>query len=157
MEQNGPFDIPSWHRYFMNIAQVVRSRGNCVLRQVGAVLVRDRQIIATGYNGTPRGTKNCMDGGCIRCKDKGAGRIRSGERKGTCLCVHAEANAIIQSAYHGVTTRGAIMYSTTSPCLLCAKEIINAGISAVYYSDAEPGESASLILLRRHLQAVKKV
>lgn len=149
--------VPGWHEYFMRIAGVVKTRGNCMLRQVGVVLVRNRQIIATGYNGTPRGVTNCLDGGCVRCHRKLTGKIKSGEDKGMCLCVHAEANAIIQSAYHGIATRGAQMYSTTSPCLLCAKEIINAGIEAVYYEHQEPGESTSLALLRRYLRTVRRV
>ena len=84
----------------MNLAEVVKTRGNCVLNQIGVVLVKDKRIIATGYNGTPHGLPNCMDGGCVRCMKKKQNLIKSGEEKGFCLCVHAEANAIIQSAYH---------------------------------------------------------
>lgn len=146
--------LPDWHQYFMQIARVVKSRGNCVLYQVGAVLVQGRQIIATGYNGTPRGLPNCIEGGCARCKNKKTGKIRSGEHKGTCLCVHAEVNAILQCAYHGISSKGATLYSTTSPCMLCAKEMLNAGISAVYYEYEDSGERESLTLLKKHMQEV---
>lgn len=150
----GSPQLPDWHQYFMQIARVVKSRGNCVLYQVGAVLVQGRQIIATGYNGTPRGLPNCIEGGCARCKNKKTGKIRSGEHKGTCLCVHAEVNAILQCAYHGISSKGATLYSTTSPCMLCAKEMLNAGISAVYYEYEDSGERESLTLLKKHMQEV---
>ncbi|HNQ31454.1 MAG TPA: dCMP deaminase family protein [Candidatus Woesebacteria bacterium] len=150
----GSPQLPDWHQYFMQIARVVKSRGNCVLYQVGAVLVQGRQIIATGYNGTPRGLPNCIEGGCARCKNKKTGKIRSGEHKGTCLCVHAEVNAILQCAYHGISTKGATLYSTTSPCMLCAKEMLNAGIIAVYYEYEDSGERESLTLLKKHMKEV---
>ena len=120
---------PDWHRYFMDIAHVVARRGNCCRRQVAAVLVKDRRIISTGYNGTPRGTTNCCDGGCPRC----ASESPSGTGLAECVCSHAEENAITQAAYHGIAVRDATLYSTTSPCLICAKMIINAGIAKVLY------------------------
>lgn len=138
----------------MNLAQVVKTRGNCLLKQVGVVLVKDKRIIATGYNGTPVGLVNCADGGCPRCMKKSKGLIKSGEEKGSCLCVHAESNAILQSAYHGVSTKNSIMYTTFSPCLLCAKEIINSGISELYYFEKDSGEEVSLDLLQQHLKKV---
>jgi dCMP deaminase len=120
---------PDWDTYFMDIAHVVARRGNCSRRQVAALLVRDRRIISTGYNGTPRGVKNCFEGGCKRC----AGEVPSGAELSECVCCHAEENAITQAAYHGIAVREAVLYSTLSPCLLCAKMIINSGIREVVY------------------------
>ena len=122
---------PDWDTYFMDIAHVVSTRGNCVRRRVAAVVVKDRRIISTGYNGTPRGVKNCNDGGCPRC----AGNAPSGSALGDCLCSHAEENSITQAAYHGISTNGAVIYVTLSPCLTCAKMIINAGIREVVYDE----------------------
>jgi dCMP deaminase len=141
----------------MDITRVVKTRGNCMLMHVGAVLVQGRQIIATGYNGTPRGVKNCDEGGCTRCAKKKKGILQRGEEKGTCICVHAEINAILQSAYHGIQTKGATMYTTTSPCMLCAKEMLNAGVRAVYYEVEDAGEQASLKLLRKYMDEVKRI
>ena len=120
---------PSWDEYFMEIAQVVAKRSNCSRRQVAAVIVKDNHILSTGYNGTPRGVKNCFDGGCPRC----AGHAKSGTGLEECLCVHAEQNAICQAARYGVNISGAKIYITISPCLTCAKLIINSGISEVVY------------------------
>ena len=120
---------PDWDDYFLQIAHVVASRGNCLRRRVAAVIVKDRRIISTGYNGTPRGVRNCFDGGCPRC----ASRVPSGVGLSECLCSHAEENAITQAAYHGIALRGATLYSTLSPCLMCAKMMINAGIVEVVY------------------------
>ena len=122
---------PDWDTYFMDIAHVVGTRGNCSRRRVAAVVVKDRRIISTGYNGTPRGVKNCMDGGCARC----ASNAPSGSGLGECICSHAEENAITQAAYHGISTKGATIYVTLSPCLTCSKMIINAGIREVVYDE----------------------
>lgn len=113
----------------MEIAQVVATRSNCSRRHVGAVFVRNRHILATGYNGTPHGVKNCFEGGCPRC----AHATRSGTQLDECLCVHAEQNAICQAALHGTAIEGATAYITISPCLTCAKLLINAGIKEVVY------------------------
>ena len=126
---DGPFDRPDWDTYFMDIAHVVAKRGNCRRRQVAAVIVKDRRIISTGYNGTPRGVKNCFEGGCARC----AGEAPSGAELGDCVCSHAEENAITQAAYHGIAVRDGVLYCTLSPCLICAKMIINAGIREVIF------------------------
>ena len=120
---------PDWDTYFMDIAHVVGTRGNCSRRKVAAVIVKDKRIISTGYNGTPRGIKNCYEGGCPRC----AGDSKSGANLGDCICAHAEENAIVQAAYHGISVRGGTLYSTISPCLMCAKMIINAGLQEVVY------------------------
>lgn len=121
---------PSWDEYFMNIATIVAMRSNCMKRKVAAVIVQDRRIISTGYNGTPRGVTNCNEGGCPRCNSF----ADSGTRLGECLCSHAEENSIVQAAYHGISVKGATLYSTFSPCLICTKMIINAGIAKVIYN-----------------------
>lgn len=120
---------PSWDDYFMETAQVVAKRSNCCRRKVGAVVMKDNHILSTGYNGTPRGVRNCFDGGCPRC----AGKVASGTHLEECLCTHAEQNAICQAAYYGIAISGATIYITISPCLTCAKLIINSGIKEVVY------------------------
>ncbi len=120
---------PSWDDYFLQLADLVASRSTCLRRQVGAVLVRDERIIATGYNGAPRGIQHCLEAGCLREKMG----IPSGERYELCRGVHAEQNAIINAAYYGVSTKGAILYCTNQPCLICARMIINAGIIKVVH------------------------
>lgn len=122
---------PSWDIYYMDIARVVAQRGNCIRRQVAAVIVKDNRLISTGYNGTPRGVTNCCDGGCARC----AGSTPSGKGLDECVCSHAEENSITQAAYHGIRLAGSTLYSTLSPCLMCAKMIINAGIETVIYDE----------------------
>ena len=126
----------SWDEYFIQIAELVAQRTNCLSRGVGAVLVKDKMIISTGYNGTPRGVTNCDEGGCTRCTDRAKGRIKSGEKLDECFCIHAEENAILQAAYHGIATKGTTLYVTNCPCLVCARHIINAGIVKVYYNKA---------------------
>lgn len=123
-----------WDEYFLRIAEVVAARANCAKRRVAAVVVRDHRIVSTGYNGTPRGTRNCTDGGCKRCLDLAP----SGSGLSDCLCSHAEENAIVQAAYHGVSLRGATLYCTFQPCTMCTKMIINAGIAEVVYRSAYP-------------------
>ncbi len=144
LQRNLYFERPAWDEYFMSIAKVVASRSNCVKRKVAAVLTVDRRIISTGYNGTPRGTRNCNEGGCPRCNAFGPGGTDLGE----CVCSHAEENAITQSAYHGVSVRGSTIYTTLCPCLMCTKMIINAGISEVVYSAAYPMGEVSVDLFR---------
>jgi dCMP deaminase len=138
------FERPSWDEYFMSIARVVASRSNCVKRKVAAVITKDRRIISTGYNGTPRGVRNCNEGGCPRCNAFAEGGTRLDE----CLCSHAEENTITQAAYHGVIVRGGTIYTTFSPCLTCTKMIINAGIEEVVYSAEYPLGDTALELLR---------
>lgn len=124
------FERPGWDEYFMSIARMVASRSNCVKRKVGTVVTTDRRIVSTGYNGTPRGTRNCNEGGCPRCNSF----AQAGTRLDECLCSHAEENAITQASYHGVSLRGGTLYTTFSPCLQCSKMIINAGLAEVVYS-----------------------
>ena len=125
------FHRPDWDTYFLDIAGMVARRGNCRRRQVAAVVVRDRRIVSTGYNGTPRGIRNCCEGGCARCNSDAP----SGSGLSECVCSHAEENAITQAAYHGIALRDAVLYCTMSPCLTCAKMIINAGISEVIFEE----------------------
>ena len=125
---------PDWNTYFMQIARMVALRSNCMKRKVAAVIVKDKRIISTGYNGTPRGVKNCNEGGCPRCNSF----ADSGTNLGDCLCSHAEENAIVQAAYHGIRLEDATLYSTYSPCLICTKMIINAGIREVFFNLAYP-------------------
>lgn len=127
---------PSWQEYFMQIAEVVATRSTCLRRHVGAVLVKNRQILATGYNGVPRGIVHCEERGCLR-DELG---IPSGERQELCRGLHAEQNAIIQAAYHGVAVAGAEMFVTLQPCVTCAKTLINAGIVAVYFQGSYPDQ-----------------
>ncbi|MFO1519687.1 MAG: deaminase [bacterium] len=134
---------PSWDEYFMNIARMVALRSNCLKRKVAAVIVKDKRIISTGYNGTPRGVKNCNEGGCPRCNSF----AKSGSGLEDCYCSHAEENSITQSAYHGVNIKGGTLYTTFSPCLLCTKMIINSGISEVVYNTDYPMGESSLKLL----------
>ncbi len=141
-----PTQRPDWDTYFMNIAIAVSARSNCLSAGKGAVIVKDKQIVSTGYSGTPRNTPNCVDGGCQRCSDRHANLIASGEQLDRCICSHAEENAIVQASYHGVSTKGGTMYTTHSPCLLCTKMIINAGIERVVAKYIYPAdESASLL------------
>lgn len=132
-----------WHHYFMEIAKQVATRSNCIKRKTGAIIVKDKRIISSGYNGTPRGIKNCNEGGCPRCNSW----IDSGKALDECFCSHAEENAIVQAAYHGITTKDASLYTTFSPCLTCAKMIINSGIKEVYYNTNYPlNENAKKLL-----------
>jgi len=147
------FERPGWDEYFMSIARVVASRSNCVKRKVAAVITLDRRIISTGYNGTPRGVRNCNEGGCPRCN----AFAPAGSGLGDCVCSHGEENALVQAAYHGVAVRGATLYTTFCPCLLCTKMIINAGIAEVVYSAAYPLGDLSLALLREAGVKVRQV
>lgn len=125
---------PDWDEYFMNIAKVVASRSNCMKRKVAAIIVKDKRVISTGYNGTPRGTRNCNEGGCPRCNNLAV----SGTNLEECLCSHGEENAIVQASYHGVSLKEAIIYTTFAPCLMCAKMIINSGIREVIFNMEYP-------------------
>ena len=120
---------PSWDTYFMDIACLVAKRSTCIRRGVGAILVKNRQILASGYNGAPTRVAHCAETGCLREKLN----VPSGERHELCRGIHAEQNAIIQAALHGVSIKGAILYCTNLPCSICAKMIINAGITQIIY------------------------
>ena len=126
MEKN---DRPSWDEYFMGITELVAQRATCLRRRVGAILVRDRRIITTGYNGAPSGIRHCREVGCLRQ----ALGVPSGERHELCRGLHAEQNAIIQGALHGVSLEGATLYCTNQPCSICSKMLINARITDICY------------------------
>lgn len=115
----------------MLMVDVVKMRADCTRRQVGALIVKDFRIISSGYNGTPHKIKNCSEGGCLRCQKRDKGEIKGYEYEESCVCIHAEQNAIIQAALHGSSTRGATLYTTANPCSSCAKIIANAGIIRV--------------------------
>lgn len=134
-----------WDNYFMNIAQVVAQRSSCIKRKVGAVIVKNKQILSTGYNGTPRGITNCISGGCPRCN----AFEESGKGLSNCLCSHAEENAIVQAAYNGVSIEGSSIYTTFSPCLYCSRMIINSGIREVIYNSKYSLGDAALSLLKQ--------
>jgi len=120
---------PSWDKYFIDITRLVATRSTCLRRGVGALLVKDRNILATGYNGAPSGISHCSKTGCLREQLN----VPSGERHELCRGLHAEQNAIIQAARHGVNIDGATLYCTTMPCVICTKMLINAGIKRVVY------------------------
>ncbi len=125
---------PSWNDYFMDIAHLVKTRSTCIRRQVGAVIIKDKQILSTGYNGAPKGCQHCSDIGCLRTQLN----VPSGERHELCRALHAEQNAIAQAAHHGTGLAGATLYVTAQPCSLCAKLIINTGITHIIYEGDYP-------------------
>lgn len=136
-------DRPSWDEYFMQMAELTANRSTCLRRQVGAVIVKDRHIIATGYNGAPRGLKHCSElGGCLRQKLQ----VPSGQRHELCRALHAEQNAIIQAATLGQSIEDATIYVTHQPCVICAKMIINAGMKRIVVREGYPDELATEIL-----------
>lgn len=136
---------PSWDEYYMGIAEAVSRRSNCVRRKVGALIVVRSAIISTGYNGTPMGVRNCLDGGCPRC----ASDVPSGAGYDSCLCVHAEQNSFALAARHGSATLGGTLYTTLRPCFGCAKEAIQAGIrEMVYGGPFEYGEGLEEVYRR---------
>ncbi|MFH2012224.1 MAG: cytidine/deoxycytidylate deaminase family protein [Pseudomonadota bacterium] len=122
---------PSWEEYFMDITCLVAKRATCRRRQVGAILVKDKRVLSTGYNGAPMGLAHCLDIGCLREQNN----IPSGERHELCRGLHAEQNAIIQAAYHGVSVNDSVLYCTNLPCIICLKMLINAGIKKIFYKD----------------------
>ncbi len=127
-----------WDEYFMELCRLVSKRSTCVRRQVGAVLVRGKRILATGYNGAPSGLAHCLDIGCLREKLK----IPSGQRHELCRGLHAEQNAFIQSSLHGISVKDATLYVTNQPCIICAKMLINAGITEIVIADGYPDKMA---------------
>lgn len=142
---------PTWDRYFMEIALLVSTRSTCMRRKVGAVLVKDRRILATGYNGPPSGLAHCEEVGCLR-QIMG---IPSGERHEICRGLHAEQNAIIQAALHGVSIKGAKLYTTTFPCIICSKMLINAGIREIVYREGYPDELSASLLREAGMSLIK--
>jgi len=142
---------PSWDEYFLEMAGLVSRRSTCLRRQVGAVLVKDKQILATGYNGAPKGLPHCLDIGCLREKLK----IPSGERHELCRALHAEQNALIQASLHGISVKDSTLYATNQPCVICAKMIINAGIKEIVIADGYPDKMAMDFLKAAKIQVRK--
>lgn len=141
---------PSWDEYFMKIVDLVKTRSTCMRRQVGAVLVKDKRILATGYNGAPAGVSHCDEVGCLREQLK----IPSGERHELCRAIHAEQNAIAQAAYAGTSVKGSTMYVSLQPCSLCAKLMINAGIIKLVYRGTYPDELSISMLNEAGIELV---
>jgi len=139
---------PSWDEYFMKMAEDASTRSNCLRRKVGALIVKQRNIISAGYNGTPIGVKNCFEGGCPRCQSD----VEPGQGYDTCICVHAEANAILLAARHGNATDGGVLYTTLRPCFSCLKEAVQAGMREIVFEGGEayegPLEDAYQMLVR---------
>ncbi len=141
----------SWDEYFMQIAEIVKTRSTCLRRQVGAVIVKDHRIITTGYNGAPSGLKHCTEiGGCERQRLQ----IPSGQRHELCRALHAEQNAIIQAAKIGVSTEGATIYITLQPCVICAKMLVNAGITRIVHKGEYPDALSRSILEEAGIEIV---
>lgn len=142
---------PSWDEYFMEMTKLTAKRSTCLRRQVGAVLVKDTRVIATGYNGAPSGVTHCEVTGCLRQKLN----VPSGERHELCRGLHGEQNAIIQAALHGVSTEGATIYCTTKPCSICTKMIINAKISRIVYEEHYDDALADELLKDTDIRVLK--
>lgn len=141
---------PSWDEYFLNIAKLVSTRSTCLRRQVGAVVVKNKQVLATGYNGAPSGIEHCDKVGCLR-QEMG---VPSGQRHEICRALHAEQNAFLQAARHGVNLSGGTLYITVQPCSICAKMIINAGITKVVVEGEYPDEFALNFLKEANVELV---
>ena len=143
---------PSWDEYFMGMAKLTSQRSTCLRRKVGAVIVKDKHIIATGYNGAPRGLSHCAElGGCLREELN----VPSGQRHELCRALHAEQNAIIQAATLGQSIEGASIYITHQPCSICSKMIINAGIDRIVVDEGYPDELATNLLEEAGIKVVK--
>jgi dCMP deaminase len=139
---------PTWEEYFMDITRLVSKRATCLRRQVGAVLVMDKRILATGYNGAPSGLAHCLEIGCLRELKQ----IPSGERHELCRGLHAEQNAIIQAAFHGIRIQGATLYCTNLPCVICTKMLINAGIREIIYESGYGDELSRDMLMEAKIR-----
>lgn len=142
---------PSWDTYFLKIAELVATRSTCIRRQVGAVIVKDKRILTTGYNGAPSGVSHCTQIGCLREKYN----VPSGQRHELCRGLHAEQNAIIQGAVMGVQIKGGTIYVTHQPCILCAKMLINSGIKRIVYKGDYPDELSLNLLEEAGVELVK--
>ena len=142
MKKQTSYKRPSWDEYFLEVAHLISKRSTCLRRHVGAVLVKDKKILATGYNGAPSGVKHCIDSGCLREKLK----IPSGQRHELCYGLHAEQNVLLQAALYGTSTKGSHLYVTNQPCMICAKMLINAGIREIIISEGYPDELSEKFL-----------
>jgi len=144
---------PTYDEYFMKMTQVVATRSTCLRRNVGAILVKNKHILSTGYNGAPKGLKHCSEVGCLREKLN----VQPGERHELCRGLHAEQNAIIQASVFGVSIDGATLYCTAAPCSVCAKMLINAGIKEIAYQDSYPDDLAQQMLTEAKIKMRKLV
>ena len=142
---------PSWEVYFMDITFLVSKRSTCLRRAVGALIVKDKRILSTGYNGAPTGIKHCIETGCIREKLN----VASGENHELCRGIHAEQNAIIQAAYHGASIKNATLFCTNLPCSICAKMIINAGIKKICYNSGYADSMSEEMLNEAGINLIK--
>ena len=133
---------PSYDEYFMEMAKVVSKRSTCLRRKVGAILVKDKHILSTGYNGAPKGLKHCSEIGCLREVQN----VPSGERHELCRGLHAEQNAIIQAAVFGISIKNSVLYCTNTPCVVCVKMLINAGVTEIVFSGEYPDNLAKKML-----------
>lgn len=142
MKKNSVNKRPSWDEYFMQLAHLISTRSTCTRRKVGAVVVKEKRILSTGYNGTPSGVKHCTEVGCLREKLG----VPSGQRQEICRGLHGEQNAILQAARFGNSMKDSVLYCTTQPCVTCAKMIINSGVTEVIYEGEYPDKLALEIL-----------
>jgi dCMP deaminase len=142
---------PAWPEYFMAITQMVAKRSTCLRREVGAILVKDKRILATGYNGAPAGLKHCEEVGCLRENTS----VPSGTRHELCRGLHAEQNVIIQAAYHGIAINGSTLYCTNKPCVICSKMIINAGIREILYGEGYDDPLSDQMFAEAGLQVMR--
>jgi dCMP deaminase len=147
-----PAARPAWDDYFLDIVGLVAKRATCLRRSVGAALVRDRRILSTGYNGAPSGLRHCLEIGCLRELN----HIPSGERHELCRGLHAEQNAIIQAAHHGVSVDGSTLYCTNHPCIICAKMIINAGIVRIVVAGEYRDHLAEEMLAESDIEVIRR-
>jgi dCMP deaminase len=143
---------PSWDEYFMKITKDVALRSTCLKRKVGAIIVKDHRVLSTGYNGAPKNIAHCSETGCLRKELK----VPSGQRHELCRGLHAEQNAIIQAALHGVKIEGATIYSTYQPCIICVKMMINAGINKLVYEGIYPDKLAMKMLKESGMKIVQR-
>jgi len=150
MKQNKSEHRPPWDDYFMKITRLVATRSTCLRRKVGAIIVKDKRILSTGYNGAPRKLPHCIDVGCLRDKFN----VPPGERHELCRGLHAEQNAIIQAATSGITIEGAVLYTTHYPCSLCIKMILNASIDKIFYLEGYPDDLAKSIAEEGNLKTI---
>ncbi|MBW1708500.1 MAG: cytidine/deoxycytidylate deaminase family protein [Deltaproteobacteria bacterium] len=142
---------PTWDEYFLQITDMVASRSTCVRRQVGAILVMEKRILATGYNGAPQGLQHCLDIGCIRATND----VPSGQRHELCRGIHAEQNVIIQAARYGISIPGSTLYCTTQPCVICTKMLINAGVRRICYREGYADKLSLEMLEQAGIELVK--
>lgn len=142
---------PSWDEYFMDIVDLIKDRSTCLRRHVGAIIVKEKRILASGYNGAPSGCKHCEEVGCLRAQLN----VPSGQRHELCRASHAEQNAIVQAAMHGVSINESTIYVTDQPCVICSKLMINAGIKRVVFQGSYPDELSMELLTEAGIEVIK--